>query len=68
MKVLCKENKMGVRILGFELLLMFLEAVGVPEPSQVELFASAIDLTPFQASSTQITLRNQPVSGMFLCL
>eukprot|EP01094_Clydonella_sp_ATCC50884_P008894 TRINITY_DN1843_c1_g1_i2.p1 TRINITY_DN1843_c1_g1~~TRINITY_DN1843_c1_g1_i2.p1 ORF type:complete len:1500 (-),score=588.09 TRINITY_DN1843_c1_g1_i2:141-4463(-) len=63
LKVLCKENKMSVRVLGFELLLMFLEAVGVPEPSQVELFASAIDLSPFQTAYSQITLRNQPVSA-----
>jgi len=61
--VLCRENKMSVRIYGFELLLMFLEAVGVPEPGQVELFAAAIDLTPFQASYTNVTLKAQPISG-----
>ena len=46
-KVLYKENKINLRLIGFELLLIFLEAVQTLEPSQVDLFAMAIDLGPF---------------------
>lgn len=46
-KVLCKENKVTIRLIGFELMLIFLDAVQVLEPSQIDLFAQSIDLGPF---------------------
>jgi len=52
-KLLYKENKINVRVSGFGLLLIFLEAVQTLETSQIELFASSIDLTVFAVGANQ---------------
>eukprot|EP01100_Stratorugosa_tubuloviscum_P011908 TRINITY_DN542_c0_g1_i1.p1 TRINITY_DN542_c0_g1~~TRINITY_DN542_c0_g1_i1.p1 ORF type:complete len:1470 (+),score=659.45 TRINITY_DN542_c0_g1_i1:33-4442(+) len=49
-KVLYKENKASVRLAGFELLLLFLEALQAAEEPQTELLAAAVDLQPFMGS------------------
>lgn len=59
-----KENKINIRLVGFELLLLFLEDVQTLEPSQVELFASAIDLGVFcSGPNTNARFRIAPLSG-----
>jgi hypothetical protein len=64
-KVLYKENKISLRLIGFELLLVFLEAVQTLEPSQVDLFAMAIDLVPFVVDkNANAKLRYIALSGM----
>ena len=50
-----KENKISVREPAFTLLLIFLEAVQVLEAPQVDLFASAIDMSVFAVGPNQST-------------
>jgi len=54
-KLLYKENKISVREPAFTLLLIFLEAVQVLEAPQVDLFASAIDMSVFAVGPNQST-------------
>ena len=54
-KLLYKENKITVREAGLQQLLIFMEAIQVLELSQVELFASAIDLGVFATGPNQTT-------------
>lgn len=53
--MLYKENKITVREAGLQQLLIFMEAIQVLELSQVELFASAIDLGVFATGPNQTT-------------
>jgi hypothetical protein len=65
-KLLYKENKINVRVSGFGLLLIFLEAVQTLEASQIDLFASSIDLTVFAVGPNQgARFRKVALSGRF---
>ena len=60
-----KENKINVRVAGFQLLLIFLEAVQVLEATQIDLFASSIDMSVFAAGPNQSTrFRKVALTGM----
>lgn len=50
-----KENRITVRTSGFSLLLIFLEAVQVLEATQIDLFASTIDMSVFAVGPNQST-------------
>ena len=48
--------------------MIFLDAVQVPEPTQIDLFATAIDLTTFAADNPSIKFQNNALSGKLLNL
>eukprot|EP01114_Cavostelium_apophysatum_P016785 TRINITY_DN4844_c0_g1_i3.p1 TRINITY_DN4844_c0_g1~~TRINITY_DN4844_c0_g1_i3.p1 ORF type:complete len:1456 (+),score=431.48 TRINITY_DN4844_c0_g1_i3:258-4625(+) len=56
-KILYIENKHEIRMVGLELLLIFLEDLETPDPGQANLLGAAIDLEPFKADyQKKITL------------
>jgi hypothetical protein len=58
-KCLWKGNPQQVRLGGFELLIYFIEALqNSMEANQIELFANAINLSPFIPSESKIVLKH----------
>lgn len=65
-KCLWKGNPQQVRLAGFELLILFIEALqNSMENQQIELFANAINLVPFIPSDSKIVLKHNKF-GSFL--
>ena len=76
-KVLYKENRQSIRMVGFELLLYFLEAVlaapfwslflllkvGTPDEGQVDVFGAALDLEVFLPQYKSVQLKTKVLQG-----
>jgi hypothetical protein len=62
-KVLYKENKAAIRVIGFELLLYFLEALQSPEEPQTDLLGCAIDFAPFLPGYASVNFKFQTLSA-----
>lgn len=62
-KVLYKENKASIRVIGFELLLYFLEALQSPEEPQTDLLGCAIDFAPFLPGYSGVNFKFQTLTA-----
>lgn len=66
-KSLAYSNPQQVRVIGFELLLYFIEALqNSMEEQQILLFATSLNLSPFVAADSKVTLKHTPKQSIFI--